>query len=103
MKRLQFLAAFLGFGAAAKGQKKDTSLVTIPSIPGEGDCIGADDHEYKRIECPSHFLPKNPKLLLNNQCPVCGTMADIVGVPFILARCKTCNAAFWQDAEREKK
>lgn len=49
---------------------------------------------------------------LNNQCPVCGTMAepyrpaklnaDGTSALFLLeriARCKLCNSAFWQDAE----
>jgi hypothetical protein len=104
MKRFQFLAAFLGLGAAANGQKKDTSLFTVPGMPGTGDCIGADDHGYKRIECPSQFLSKNPKLLLNGQCPVCGTMAPPVYDELLkvscLNRCAVCNAAFWLEKEK---
>lgn len=67
----------------------------------------------------------------NNQCPVCGTMADplkpyktglmsnckgVPGQPYVvscedqwavpdprLVRCKGCNAAFWQDCEKAVK
>lgn len=52
---------------------------------------------------------------LNNQCPVCGEMAEPfrreggkivsgwigkLGETINLTRCKRCNAAFWQDVEK---
>ena len=50
---------------------------------------------------------------LNNQCPVCGKMADpydsyarVPGQDIKLAsritRCSHCNAAFWQDADETR-
>jgi hypothetical protein len=52
------------------------------------------------------FSEGNP---LNNQCPVCGTMAEpyhplsgTLHSGSVPTRCKRCNCAFWQDAEPDK-
>lgn len=99
MKRFHFLAAIFGIGVA----KAQTAIIC-------GDL--------------QHPKPCPPR---NNQCPVCKTMADSMkrqygykstacnqpvdpslicviskeeyGPTERLARCKNCNAAFWQDAE----
>jgi rRNA maturation endonuclease Nob1 len=99
VKRFQFFAALLGAVGIGKAQQW--------SAYADG--------------CRDIFC-KDRKAALNNQCPVCGTMAErlkftdspamakeILSVAdssgkitqrVWIVRCKRCNAAFWQDAEK---
>ncbi len=116
MKRSKFIAAIFGAFGVARAQQTGSRLpetttgnhlsVTTCAIPPQWN-----------DRCPA---------ILNNQCPVCGTMAeplpklqkiavgnckatadpgvvaceDIFENPYSsLTRCKRCNAAFWQDSE----
>src|SRR3954462_14427462 len=103
MKRKQFFAALLGCVGISKAQQWKECVPAAPAI------------------CSSENKPA-----LNNQCPVCGELAAKVSKPVTgyeilhyepgddpnlvkskpiygemqgLARCKRCNAGFWQDAE----
>jgi uncharacterized protein with PIN domain len=108
MKRCQFLLAFLGFGAAVRGQE----------APIKAECLATTSDRKRLIgPCASNFLFKG-RVAQNNQCPVCGTMAEpythfrsiqnatpehaAYGESAHLTRCWTCNAAFWQDSVSEK-
>ena len=128
MKRLSFLAAIFGFGAAAKAQSKAKGNF-IPSrtyVSQGGTFSGAPD-VWTQDDQGNVFIGKGKPL--NNQCPTCGAMAESyirsqhyslencapeksddasvacevrqvpVGDTQRLARCASCNAAFFQDAE----
>jgi hypothetical protein len=118
MKRWQFIATLFGCGAAAKAQVLHTG------------CIKEGPNGFTDIPCPvGHGGPSwqagnGP---INNECPVCGTMAE----PFIgrfwtkncrpvndgwevscdqdfipeerTVRCKRCNVLFEQDSEKGSK
>ena len=107
----QILAGFVGLGAAAKGQDSILKTGGIPPMFCEPSsrCLGWRDAVDRKG--------------VNNQCPVCGTMAEpykpdtrfcgdyfsgqpqaTLGLPgcepkMSITRCKRCNCAFWQDAE----
>jgi len=122
MKRFSFLAVLFGFCAAAQDHRWsfqtdqngniETRLVSGPARP-------------RLARGKLRWFSGAP---LNNQCPICGTMAEpyrpqpsrycadsavmqldgtlVSGCEFEakmsgrnLARCRHCNAAFWQDAE----
>lgn len=109
MKRSAFIASVFGFIGIGKAQQWK-------------ECTTGKPGTTAYITEPRCYPPKNhPEPALNNQCPVCGTMAapyspgmifNAVGTcldregketacskaPRII-RCKRCNAAFWQDAE----
>lgn len=95
MNRFRFLAALFGFGAAAQ-------------VPQSSEMAAGMGTAWDK---------RKPK---NNECPVCGTMAEPFHKPrywdnypsgFVetgadgrsrpvdVTRCKHCNAAFWRDAE----
>ena len=122
-------AAFLPMGA--KGGRP--TQIYQPVVP-DGFCIGIKtDGSYGQVECPPSQIVPDRYLrwmsgkALNNQCPVCGTIAaalpalpDILtndgracngpsveggvclngGVVYLhkLVRCLRCNNAFFQDA-----
>ena len=116
MKRSAFFGYLLGmFGVAKAQQWKEC-------VPDQrtGIDLGAGS---KLMVCSSQMKPE-----LNGQCPVCGTMAEPIkwhlasysnkacdpprtdGLACVepnyldpgpqIRRCKRCNAAFWQDAEK---
>jgi hypothetical protein len=99
MKRFRFIGALFGFGAAAQTDITERTQKSSTITPIANWIAGASNKPA------------------NNQCPTCGTMAkayyeidpggsicsDANGISPCkaqnLARCKHCNAAFWQDAE----
>lgn len=111
MKRLSFIATLCGARAAAQ----------VVTSRGEA-CIG--------VPPPRTHLGQPVCKPKNGECPVCGTMADpftairvsrmkqcdpprMDGLICVepgdamesttrLKRCRTCNAAFWQDEEPAK-
>ncbi|MDE2022466.1 MAG: hypothetical protein KGI71_06160 [Patescibacteria group bacterium] len=108
MKRSTFFATFLGALGIARAQQW-----RYPKADHQHDYLG----RQLTIDLQADGVA------LNNQCPVCGTMAEplkrVIGSysyepasgglialkpnyvdpgPGIV-RCKRCNAAFWQDAE----
>lgn len=118
MTRFRFILAAMGFGAIAKGQE-----------------MGIERHRALRAPIPDPDSEDDRKWKngkpLNNQCPVCGTMAEAfhaendcleyAGPPVQtgdvlsltcskrsthpanrMLRCSRCNNCFWQDAEAEK-
>ena len=107
MNRFRFLAALFGFGASAQIVQTEgtTESKILKWYLSSGNSnvalyVGADNNA---------FLGKSkPK---NNQCPVCGTMAEPVMKERLSSseatvykwvnciRCEHCNTAFWQDAE----
>ena len=93
------LLCWLGYLGAQSPNYSTTSTSRLAVIDTQGRFV-LDGVELK------WFHDKKP---LNNQCPVCGTMADAYhseGSPVALRyeahqnliRCARCNAAFWQDA-----
>jgi len=104
--------------AVAKGQG-----LQLPTGAGGCGLIYITTGDYKTVKCPEPPIVPVERLdwpdgkPLNNQCPVCGTMAashkrgeiptvEIAGVLYVedamlprVARCLRCNCAFWQDAE----
>ena len=108
MKRSAFLASFLGVLGISQAQQWKERL------PHGVHCwhYGTDGTV---VPCDDSWPPA-----LNNQCPVCGTMAkpyrrmgmSLTGTVRIdppgdmpkhnLARCLRCNAAFWQNSEDNK-
>jgi hypothetical protein len=107
MKRLAFLASLFGFGVAAKAQHP----------------VGVDEPNTSKPADSKFLWPWVIRKPENNQCPVCGTMAEPyrtltevcnkrtatawfpewptcveLGDPR-LTRCSRCNAAFFQDAQ----
>lgn len=73
MKRFSFILSMLGIGAAAKAQTKGTvvhdpydALPNVKSLSFESPKLFMEGREIK-------WLGENHPL--NNQCPVCGTMA----------------------------
>jgi hypothetical protein len=83
--------------------------------------VAAKAQQWKEPIVENHLWTGQNKAKLNNQCPVCGTMAPVykpdrrwcadyagltpnTNAPGCdgnqnLTRCAHCNAAFWQDAE----
>jgi len=118
MKRLPFLAALFG-GGAAKAQLRTPE----PGLGCEVNERYAWDKETQSLKCARRYA--------NNECPVCGTMAEPWSRPIHrkgemmpticephclsmiqyydkdtpygpterITRCRTCNLAFWHDAE----
>lgn len=109
MKRLTFIGSLLGLTGIAKAQQWKECKPTV-ALSGN-----ASLRNGKLSWCSSRAL--------NDQCPVCGTMAEkyhrtisgdcssarmvdritVCPPPTIdpterVTRCKRCNAAFWQDA-----
>jgi hypothetical protein len=97
MNRSAFIAALLGAVGIGKAQQWKR--------------CGLEETEFatgRQVRCDEPFPAKN------NQCPVCGTMAEpyrrdgdgnvisgwvgSIALSINLTRCKRCNAAFWQDA-----
>jgi hypothetical protein len=99
MKRSQFFASLL----VLFGIKKASSQIT--KTDRNGFAPPWWNQVWKQCE-PGYDggiegYCSNPAL--NNQCPVCGTMAPQAKwqpEPWKLARCSRCNAAFWQDTHR---
>ncbi len=115
VSRKGFMAAIFGtLGAARAQQWKECTT----AIPGTTSYV-------MPVRCPWPEQKQEPPL--NNQCPTCGTMAEpyirplgagncipvegnlgvcaiqpgkLYGRMDALVRCKRCNAAFWQDAEK---
>lgn len=117
MKRSAFIGSLLGvvgIGRAQQWKQCTTGLTGTTGYITPIRCMEPHEHQ----EPP-----------LNNQCPVCGAMAEPRSFweggmrtkqcnppsadPYIvcadqtyydpgpaITRCKHCNAAFWQDAER---
>jgi len=97
-RRSSFLAGIFGaLGLPTLAQEQSKYLQTTTS--------------FEQVYSPPQWaipLDKNARSPKNNQCPVCGTMADpyvrpsgtSLGITFNLIRCKRCNAAFFQDAEK---
>jgi hypothetical protein len=100
--------------AMSKLQDDQHKLLAVQSKIAE--VLASQQNMIDAINRDIHAKPKP----LNNQCPVCGTMAparidqkvrDASGMPLTIripgggevqrwvARCAHCNAAFWQDAE----
>jgi hypothetical protein len=124
MRRSAFIASVLGFVGISKAQQwRDGVCVKSEPLPGQEQAI----REGKTYV--SQYLERKQEPL-NNQCPVCGTMAEprkFLGGgmkfkqcdppgkdPYIgctvptyhdpgpaITRCKRCNAAFWQEAMSE--
>ena len=117
MKRSAFLASFLGvLGISQAQQWKGGNASGTPdsAMLPDGSVMLPNGTVVSR-----HFKPGKA---LNNQCPVCGTMAKpyraatggmtLTGTVRIdppgdmprlnLARCLRCSAAFWQDSEDKK-
>lgn len=79
MKRWNFIAAMFGAGAVAKAQQWK-------------ECVPATT-----VLAPSICSDKT-KPAMNNQCPVCGAMAEaLTRDSWSLTRCRRCNAAFFRD------
>lgn len=121
MTRKSFFAAIAGFLGVAEAQQH-------PLTDSTGSNQSQQIFDTAVYSPPQWKFPlerwANPK---NNQCPVCGTMADaykpdtrfcgdyLGGQPATgmglmgcepmasITRCKRCNAAFWQDAVVEGK
>ena len=98
MKRSTFLASVFGFLGIARAQQwKERE-------PDGANCLSLDTDgtggNLRSIPCGNIG---NRKPALNNQCPVCGTMAkpyhDYKTGSMNLTRCLRCNAAFWQDSK----
>lgn len=110
MTRNKFFATILGTAGIVKSQqwKQCTS-----GIPGTTAYVTPNPDSA----CWVQYKKSEPAL--NNQCPVCGTMAvafhaprrmdqsalgtdgnpGIVVYDHRLTRCERCNSAFWQDSE----
>lgn len=106
MKRFRFLAALFGFGVA-KAQTKPYAVINATSVSA--------------IQMPGGMLQWFTGTPLNNQCPLCGTMAPVflpinanlpiyiggygmvfpksAAVAKNLAQCAKCSNAFWQAAQ----
>jgi len=116
MTRNKFFASVFGaLGVARAQQWKECTSGT----PGTTSYVTPNPD----MRCWAQYKKAEPAL--NNQCPVCGTMAEPlkkyklgvknckpVGDGYTLScediwatpdpqvvRCKLCNAAFWQDAQ----
>jgi DNA-directed RNA polymerase subunit RPC12/RpoP len=117
MRRNKFLAMLFGLAGVSKAQQwKQCS-----DKPGTTGYLT----ETVRVKCWAQY--KKQELPLNNQCPVCGEMAPKRNPEYgigtsatgnfpreaatagnvsieinhsIVIRCKYCNSAFWQDAEK---
>ena len=124
MKRSAFLASLLGFLGISQAQqwREDEPERRLDPL----NCMGWDkEGNVARVAC-GHSGKHKPAL--NNQCPVCGTMAKPYSgkrayeLPFCegaqqfppppgacdelprqrITRCLRCTAAFWQDSEDKK-
>ena len=93
---IQLMTGFVaGIFGVSKAQTYSGSLT--PSPPPQWNTLIVDEN---------YIVTGKYKSALANQCPVCGTMAEIIDARNFnratAARCLRCNAAFWQDPEPKK-